>query len=141
MMEKPSLNNPDRFPDENELSPVLGGAFEAWKHFQSLLKTHFPEIKPEWNFYKDGKCWLCKVIYKKKTICWISVWEGFFNVTVYFHLKNETEVLKLELPENLKSDFRNAKISGKIKPFTISVSDSDPLASIVKIMKLKLELI
>ncbi|MBN8707000.1 MAG: DUF3788 family protein [Bacteroidetes bacterium] len=140
-MEKPSLNNPDRFPDEKELSPVLGDAFEAWNHFQSLLKTHFPDLKPEWNFYKDGKCWLCKVIYKKKTICWISVWDGFFKVTVYFHINNETEVLQLDFNEDLKDQFRNAKPSGKIKPFTLSVPDSDSLTVIVKIMKLKLEVI
>lgn len=139
-MEKPSLNNPDCYPDEKELSLHLGNSFKAWTNFQSLLKTHSPELKPEWNYYKDGKCWLFKVIHKKKTICWISIWEGFFKVTVYYNLKNETEVINLELSENLKSEFLNAKVSGKIKPFTINVSDSDLLPSIVKLINLKLEL-
>lgn len=140
-MEKPVLNNPGIFPDENELSMHLGNSFKAWTDFNSLIKTFSPELKPEWNYYKDGKCWLCKVIFKKKTICWISVWEGFFKVTVYFHINNETEVLQLDINNDLKEQFRNAKPSGKIKPFTLNFPDSDPLASIVKIMKLKLELI
>jgi hypothetical protein len=38
-----------------------------------LNKSNENKLIIEWDYYKDGKSWLCKIINKKKTICWLSI--------------------------------------------------------------------
>ena len=42
----------------------------------------------EWRYYNDGKAWLCKVVNKKKTVFWLSIWEHYFKTSFYFTEKH-----------------------------------------------------
>ena len=33
------------------------------------------ELVAQWRFYIDGKAWFCKVVDKKKSIFWLSIWK------------------------------------------------------------------
>ncbi|PKP08994.1 MAG: hypothetical protein CVU09_13085 [Bacteroidetes bacterium HGW-Bacteroidetes-4] len=50
-----------------------------------MQEVNLPETpwQVQWRYYNDGKAWLCKVSYKKKTVFWLSVWEAYFKVAFY----------------------------------------------------------
>lgn len=120
-MEKPSLNNQDEFPDDGVLSRHLGNAKPAWDAFIDLLKEYDPPITGEWRFYKDGHNWLFKVTRKKKTVCWVSVWEKLFKTTLYFSDKFEELILNSKLNKKLIDQFVNGKRYGKIRGITVEL--------------------
>ena len=70
------------YPSEDILQAALGGVYPAYQSFCELLAAE--QIAIEWRFYKDSKCWLGKCGHKKKTVFWLSVWEGFFKAAFFF---------------------------------------------------------
>lgn len=77
-MEIQLLREPDIFPSEGILKQQLGEIYPAYESFmKTVIGTEYG-LTGEWNYYKDGKSWLCKIIHKKKTVFWLSVWEGWF---------------------------------------------------------------
>lgn len=129
------LTDKNVFPDDTVLAKHLGRTKEIYDSLISFLCDKDNII--EWNFYKDGKSWLCKVIKKKKTICWISVWEKYFKVTFYFGLKFDDEIKKLDISDDLKMKYLENKAIGKIKPLTIEVTASEQLVYIKKLIEFK----
>ena len=70
------------YPSEDIMQAVLGGVYPAYQSFCELLAAE--QVAMEWRYYKDSKSWLGKCQHKKKTVFWLSVWEGFFRVTFFF---------------------------------------------------------
>jgi hypothetical protein len=65
------------YPDEKVLKNVLGDSYSAY--YELLQVFDSKKMEGEWRYYKDGKAWLCKVQYKKKTIVWMSAWKGLLS--------------------------------------------------------------
>ena len=80
---------------------------------------------PEWNYYKDGNAWLCKVCLKKKTVFWLSVWDKYFRTGFYFSEKYRSGVMELDIGDDLKENFSQAKPIGKLIPLAISVNGKE----------------
>jgi len=74
-----------------------------------------------WRYYKDGTSWLCKVARKKKTILWLSVWQGCFHLGFYFTEKNGAGIPDLNIDKRLKRAYVENKPIGKLKPLTVEV--------------------
>ena len=81
---------------------ALGPANSAYRAFLGELPNH--DIQLEWRYYTDGKAWLGKGIYrwkgarggqKEMTVFWMSIWEGFFKVSIFFPEASRTELLAL----------------------------------------------
>lgn len=136
-MNKPLLNNRDEYPDDKTLLKYLGKTKTVWDAFVELLTASFPSMSLEWNFYNDGKSWLCKLVHKKKTICWISIWEKYFKITFYFMDKNDADIAKLNIEQNMKESYFLNKNTGKLKPLTIEVKTKKVLSNIVELIKYK----
>ena len=136
-MDKPVLNNPDQYPDDGVLGSHLGSAKSAWDAFMDMIQKDHPLYTPEWRYYKDGGSWLCKVVKKKTTICWVSVWDGFYQTTFYFGDKAEPLILESDLDQTYKDLFVNGKHYGKIRGITVEVREAADLVHIEKLMALK----
>ena len=125
-MEKEQLlRNPDVFPSDKVLAAALGDSYTAYKAFAEHLPGVGAEL--EWRYYNDGKNWLGKCVYKKKTVFWLSAWNGFFKVTFFFNEKTRQGVYNLDIHKDLIKSFEQAKHLGKIMPLTIEVYDESPL--------------
>ena len=120
-MNEPCLVDPDQYPDGEVLEGVLGEVKPVWDSFLSSLEETHPSFATEWRFYKDGKRWLFKVTKKKKTICWVSVYEGSFSTTFYFTDRVEELLRDTELKQEYLEQFSSAKKYGKIKPLTVHI--------------------
>jgi hypothetical protein len=136
-MEKPILNDKDKYPDNEVLTQFLGTTIKTWDSFLELLKTDYPQISTEWRFYNDGKSWLFKVTKKTKTICWVSVWKKLFKVTFYFNSKADEIINSSPLDDEIKEKYLHEKNIGKIKPITLEIKKKSQLKTIKELIEIK----
>ena len=136
-METPLLRDPNIFPSKEVLEQGLGNSYQA---FHELIKSITDDklgLNIEWRYYRDGKAWLCKATYKKKTVFWLSVWDKYFKTTFYFMERHRAGIEALDIEKQIKVDFRSRKFSGKLMPLTISVRMQDQINDILKIVAYK----
>ncbi|MDR2907968.1 MAG: DUF3788 domain-containing protein, partial [Bacteroidales bacterium] len=74
---------------------------------------------------------------KKKTIFWLSIWEGYFKTSFFFTEKHLESIAALNIAEKIKEDFYRQKPIGKLIPMLFNVSQSEQLHDLLNIVKLK----
>jgi len=120
------LRNPDIEPSSDVIAKGLGEANNAYIQFINELTCH--DIHLEWRYYNDGKAWLAKGLFKwtgvrggqnEKTVFWLSIWDGFFKVTIYVPEKSRTDVLSLPLDNEVKQMIEASQQMGKLKYFPL----------------------
>ncbi len=139
-MNRPSLNNPEIYPNENVLALVLGNSFVLYKKLLETFALKQFELNSEWRYYNDGKSWLCKITSGKKTIIWLSAWDGYFKCSLYFHEKYSAEVESLPVSKELIERFVDGKTYGKLKALTIDVRYENDLNDVLLAAALKKKL-
>jgi hypothetical protein len=134
--DKPLLRDPEVKPDEKSLRSVLG---EEGFVLYSRVLTDIGSLGADfqWNYYKDGHAWLCKVVMKKKTLFWISVWDGYFKAGFYFTEKHVEAILDLNIDTNIKEHFATAKPIGKLIPLTINVDSTAKIDDLILVAQFK----
>ena len=120
------LRNPDIEPSSDVIAKALGESNNAYIKFINELASH--DIQLEWRYYNDGKVWLAKGLYKwtgvrggqnKTTVFWLSIWDGFFKVTIYFPEKARVGIFSLQLDNEVKLMIADSKQMGKLKSFPL----------------------
>ena len=134
-METLALRDGDIFPTQEVLEAVLGSSYPAFEELNALLISM--EIRPEWNYYRDGKAWLCKMMFKKKNLGWIGVFDGYFKVSFYFTEKHLNAIVDSDISDIIKEDFYNAKPSGRLLPMTVAVTDKEKLKEVLPVLLFK----
>jgi len=126
MEEKQLLRDANIKPTSEVIAECLDFANNAYIDFMEKLKNH--RIEFNWRYYNDGKAWLGKGCYKWTTIrgtqkettaFWLSIWNGFFKVTIYIPEKYRKEALSLSLNNETKKMIEDAKQMGKLKFFPL----------------------
>jgi len=112
------------YPSEDILSAVLGNVYPAFQSFCGMLEA--AQVALEWRYYKDSKAWLGKCQHKKKTVFWLSIWEGYFQ-TGFFFTQAAYEGVK-DLPFN-EQPIREKPV-GKLLPLVMRVSDAGQLGDL-----------
>ncbi len=136
-MDKPLLNNPDIFPDEHVLSGILGDSYSAFEKLMNKVSEPELALTPEWRYYKDGKAWLCKVTYKKKTIFWLSVWDEVFKIGFYFTERFIPGIMELDIDKRIKDSIDPEKCFGKLIPVTIEIKTDEQVEDVLTIASYK----
>lgn len=122
------LRDPDIQPTSDVIKNALGDANNAYIRFIDELANH--NIDLEWRYYYDGKAWLSKGLYmykgarggqKVNTIFWLSVWNGYFKVTVFVPQISRDDVLSLPLSNAVKQIAAASKQMGKLKFFPVVI--------------------
>ena len=138
MAEIQLLRDSEIIPTEKVLENTLGKEiFAVYKELTKIITSAEFELKPEWNFYKDGKAWLCKVIYKKKTVFWLSIWENHIKTSFYFMEKTRSGILELPINKRIKQDFEDTKIIGKLIPLILYIEKEEQLEDLKEVIKYK----
>ena len=134
-MEPLILKDGNVFPDKEVLRCALKGDFSLFEAFSDLLSEL--GVTPEWNFYRDGGAWLCKMLLKKKNLGWIAVFDGYFSITFYFLERHLEAIAALDISEQIKEDFCRMKPHGKLLPMRIIAADSMAIKDIATVIQLK----
>ena len=98
-----ALRDAEIFPSDRVLKDTLGDVYDVLESFLATITNEAYLLSFEWRYYNDGKAWLCKVQHKKKTILWLSVWEGFFKVSFFFTEKHLEAIAALDISESIKT--------------------------------------
>ena len=126
MKDQQLLRDSNSEPTMDVIAQGLGLANDAYISFMEKLKDH--DIQINWRYYKDGNSWLGKGLYKwstaigtqkETTAFWLSVWDGFFKVTLYIPEKHRAEALALPLSNKTEQMVEQAKQIGKLKFFPL----------------------
>ena len=136
-METQLLREQENYPSKEVLNSVLGHVYEVWAELEMQVTQGELALTLDWNYYKDGKSWLCKVCQKKKTVFWLSVWEGCIKATFFFTEKHLEGIAELDIEEQIKEDFCRTKPVGKLLPMIISIDRQEQLADLLKIVQFK----
>jgi len=125
-------------PNNDILEKSLGKKYKVYGDF--ILRINVIGLVLEWNYYKDQKCWLCKVLQKKKNICWLSIWSVGFKLTFYFTEKTIAGVYELEINDKIKQSANEMKPVGKLRPLVILIENNKVLKDAIKILDYKMNI-
>ena len=131
-METLILIDPLVEPKDDALEKALGKKYDLYKIFLEKLKER--NLVIDWNYYKDGKSWLGKILYKKKNICWLSVWDTGFKLTFYFTNKTINGINELSINDEIKSDAKETKPIGKLIPVIMKIGNRSIINDALKII-------
>jgi hypothetical protein len=138
-MEKPVLSDANTYPSEEIILGFLGKSKPFWKEFGDMLKSNFPNLELCWRYYRDGSSWLCKVVNKKKTVFWLSVYDGYFKTAFYFTEKTGSNIRRLDIAKEIIDSYLKAKSFGKLKPLRIDIKSKKAIKDLKKVIEYKLE--
>jgi len=124
------------YPDEEVLKSVLGESYSAYSELLRLYEEN--GMTHEWRYYKDGKAWLCKVQKKKKTIVWMSAWQGYMNAAVYVPERLMDQVYALNITDETREKIKTTKNVGKSKPCIFEIRNTDNLKDLNEVMQFKM---
>jgi hypothetical protein len=131
------LKDPGVSPSNEVLKEALGDIYNVFESFVGTITSEEYGLAPEWRFYNDGKAWLCKTVYKKKTVLWLSVWEGFFKVSFFFTEKHLEGIAALDISEAIKEEFSKAKPMGRLIPMIFDVRKKGQLDDLLAVVRHK----
>ena len=137
MVNHPLLTDPDTFPSNDVLAVALGKSFNAFEQFIDRVTNTDFNLDMQWNYYKDGKSWLCKITGNKKTVFWLSVCDGYFKTSFYFTEKTAPGIQHLDIARGLKDDIRESRAIGKLIPLIIDIRDKEQLGDLYTIIRYK----
>ena len=148
--EKLRLREPEPAPTYEVLEKTLRGSFIAYETFQDELPRF--DLEQNWQYYTGScKSWLGRGQYrwvtprgteKEKTIYWLSAWEGYFKVVIWFLEKNRREILNANLSEETKRKINDAKTFGKMQTFPLEfeITVGKSLADVYTLINCKKQL-
>ncbi len=136
-METILLRDPNVLPDNEILRGLLGNSFKAFSSLMDTLSSPEWGIVANWNYYNDGKAWLCKMVHKKKTVFWLSVWDGCFKTSFYFTEKNCAGLFDLGIDQDIIEDFNKNKPIGKLLPLVFVIRSEEQLHNLIKVIGYK----
>ena len=122
-------------PNNNILEKSLGKKYNVYMDFISKINER--NLILQWNYYNDQKCWLGKILQKKKNICWLSIWNVGVKLTFYFTEKIIDGVYILDINEEIKQFARDMKPVGKLRPLIIHIDNSKELKDSIKVLDYK----
>ena len=136
-MEKPLLTDPSVFPSPEVLQEVLADSFQVCEKTLAVITAEPYRLVPEWRYYNDGKAWLCKMGYKKKTIFWLSVWDGYFKAGFYFVERHLPGIGELDIDPTIKEALSVAKPFGTLYPVTLEMRKADQIGDLLCLIEYK----
>lgn len=137
--EEYALGDPAVFPDDSLVSSLIGEQKNHWDTIINYLSANYTGSETVWNYYNDGKQWLFRALYRKKTVFWAAVLKNDFRITFYFGDRAEPVIMQADLPEGIKSDFKSGKHFGKIRAITMPASGIEDVSVIFRLIDLKIK--
>ena len=130
------LRDLDVTPTRELLEQILGSSYAAYEALQDALPDM--EMEQDWQWYTPHKAWFAKGqhfwttpkgIKKEKNLYWLYVFDGYFDVAVWFKEKNRVKILSADVGDTTKQLIRDSETYGKVPtfPVVIKVTSTDAL--------------
>ncbi|MCL2149725.1 MAG: DUF3788 domain-containing protein [Dehalococcoidia bacterium] len=137
MSDRPLLCEPEIPPSEQRIADALKGSYHVYQKFVDSL----PEKKIDlgWRYYNDTKAWLAKGTFRK-TVFWLSIWDGFFRISLYFTEKTRDGIQALPVSRVIKQKIAREPAIGKLIPLILELSSESQLANATTLIEYKQKL-
>ena len=140
------LTDKDITPTSAVLEQTLGKSYTTYEPLQDALPAL--EMEQEWQWYTPYKAWFAhgqhfwttpRGTQKEKTLYWLYVYDGYFDLAVWFKEKNRAEILTADVSEETKQLIRNASTMGKLPTFPVvfSITGDEPLTDFFILLECK----
>ncbi|MDU5333368.1 DUF3788 family protein [Enterococcus sp.] len=133
---KPILKDQSEFPTIENLAKHLSTK-DLTLYRQLLDEIHKFSYKEDWNYYKDGNNWLSKILFKKKNLGWISIWETGIKVSVFFGERIWPQLVAHELFSKLEANGASIDKTGKLNAVLVPIKDEESLQTAIELVNLK----
>ena len=134
------LADKDVIPVDDYIFSIIGEKKTLWLALMAWVSENYKESSGSWNYYNDGKQWIFKMVFKKKTLFWSSLLRDAFRVTFYFGDKAAPLIDSSNLDDKIKEDFRNGPHYGKIRGITVKILDTHDLESVKILAGIKVKM-
>jgi hypothetical protein len=136
-MERPLLNDKNIPVTDEVLEKTLGEGYQAYREMLELITGDEFGLVPEWRYYNDGKAWLCKMVFKKKTVFWLSVWDGYFKAAFYLVGRHLPGIYDLDIDNHIKEELKKARSFGTLFPVVMIISRSEQINDLLALIRYK----
>ena len=136
MDQKKLLIDPNVNVDNDLLKQCLKDSFSAYLTLLNECSTLYVNV--EWRYYNDVKSWLGKAVHKKKTVFWLSIWDGYFKTSMYFNEKTRIGIDSLDIDPAVKERFTSVPSRGKFVPLIIDNDRDEQIVDLVELIKYKI---
>lgn len=140
MKEQFVLSDPGVNPDDKVIHSHLKVEDAKRKDILKYMSEKYQGSAGEWRFYNDGKQWLFKMQYKKKTVFWMAILDGAFRITFYFGGKAEQEILKSNLTDAARDQYLKGERYGNIRAISFRSTDINDISEVFNAIDLKIRL-
>jgi len=137
MEAKMLLRDAGIYPSNEVLEDILGEFYSVFVCFLETITGDGYDLVIEWRYYNDGKAWLGKAQHKKKTVFWLSVWDGFFKTSFYFTEKHLEAIATLDISESIKEDFYKTRSVGRLIPLILEINHAEQLSDLLTVVRFK----
>ncbi len=134
------LREKENYPDEDNLRKAMGDIYPVFNHLMETVESDAVGLAYEWRYYNDGKAWLMKAVWKKKTVFWLSVWQGYFKVGFYFTEKTISGLYELTISQSLKDRIQITRPVGKLIAVSIDIEKAGQSDDIIQLIEYKKKL-
>lgn len=140
IMDELFFRDEKRCPTEAAIAKALNEAAPSWKALWATMREEHPEIDTSWRHYADAKGWLLKASKGTKTICWVAVQTGVFQVGFHFADRLASAVLEANLSPARKKAFQKQPSSGKLRSLRVEFGPASGIRDVMTLVELKLRL-
>ena len=133
------LTDPNQIPSNKLFEVILSKQLlQTYLQIENIISAL--GLNAEWRYYHDGKAWLCKITDKKRTIAWLSLWKDCIKTSFYFTEKTREGVMLLDIGNDIKTSFAEAKTIGKLIPLILIIEQPNQADDFKKIAEYKITL-
>ena len=126
-------------PDEKALLKAIGKTAVQWKKIKSHLENEYGELIEDWKYYGQKTGWLLKTLKKKRNLFFCIPLKGSFQITFVFGDKAVRAVQSSNLPENIKTELKNARKYAEGRGLRIDVKSAKDVKNIQKLVEIKVK--
>jgi hypothetical protein len=134
------LSNKQIIPDDDLIFSIIRDRKKLWQSIMTHINNNYAGSSGEWNYYNDGKKWLFKLGYKKKTIFWIGILDDTFRVTFWFADKAQQLINESDVEDKIKEEFKSARKYGAVRAVSVIMNDQTDVDNVLKLIAIKISL-
>ena len=132
------LKDREMFPTDEVLKKELKSSYPTFKKLRDELTA--TNVRIEWNYYNDGKAWMGKMLFKKKNLGWLQIYNGYCTTSCFFMEKHLEAIAGLDITESIKTNFYQERSSGKLAPMTVNIHTVEDIDDALKMLDFKKKL-
>lgn len=132
------FSDPAIIPTEELIKDALNQKYPWFREIIQHAFDSYKQVSDAWKYYQDGKQWLYRMLYRKKTIFWMSVQQDTFRITFYFSGKSESSVMASNLPEYIKNTYMETR-ENTFRAISMQITDREQIKLVCQLLDLKIQ--